>query len=77
MKALLVALLLTACAGQVDPLPKGCAIESEKARLQVCPRQSVFLLCQDVAQTNPIPGHCDGPDWTDGRQETGNAWCCD
>ena len=77
MLTLVAALLLPACAGQVEPLPSGCRVESEKVRLQVCPHQSAAVICSDVAQTNPMPGHCDGPDWTEGRQVTGNVWCCD
>ena len=72
--------LLTACGGRTDmvtePLPQGCTIQKEYIRVQLCPRQALALVCSDVAQTNPAPGVCGGPDWTEGRQETGNAWCC-
>jgi len=70
--------LLTACGGSVErlPMPAGCSVQTEKVRVQLCPRYELGLLCSDVAQTNPAPGVCGGPDWTEGRQETGNAWCC-
>lgn len=58
-----------------QPLPNGCSVQSENVRTQLCPNQPVAVVCTDVNQTVPRSG-CAGPDWTEGRQVTGNAWCC-
>jgi hypothetical protein len=77
----LAALTMTGCASTVDdhpvPLPPTCSVQPEDIRIQLCPRHPVLVLCSDTLQTNFAPGHCDGPDWTDGQQIDGNAWCCD
>lgn len=76
--ALLAIRLLTACGAHVEPapLPEGCEVMADYIRVQICPNQPVFVQCRDVASTNPAPGLCAGPDWTEGKQETGNGWCC-
>jgi len=70
--------LLTACGGAPERvrLPDDCSTQSERVRLQLCPEAPLGLVCSDVAQTNPYPGVCDGPSWTEGKQVSGNAWCC-
>jgi hypothetical protein len=52
-------------------------VQLEYIRVQLCPNQPRAVVCSDTTQTNFAPGHCDGPDWTNGMQVTGNAWCCD
>ncbi len=76
----LLAALAVGCGGSQEPtreLPAGCAVEPEHVRVQLCPRHAEAVVCSDTGQTNFDPARCDGPDWTDGRQVTGNAWCCD
>lgn len=75
-----LAVALLACGAAVDspaPLPANCTIQTEEVRIQICPRQSAAVVCSDVAQTNFDPRYCEGPDWTEGHQVTGNGWCCD
>lgn len=79
---LLITFTMSGCAVSVEgdeppPLPPGCEVQDEYVRVQLCPKQDISLVCSDVGQTNPYPGHCDGPDWTEGQQTTGTAWCCD
>jgi hypothetical protein len=62
---------------EAEALPSGCEVQAEHVRTQLCPGQPIALVCTDAHPPNPVPGHCSGPDWTDGQQVTGNAWCCD
>jgi len=58
------------------PFPDDCEVMTEKVRVQLCPKQPWGVTCLDVSSTNPDPPYCAGPDFTEGKQETGNAWCC-
>jgi len=77
---LLLALYLGGCAVAVTKddahLPDDCEVKDEYIRVQLCPNQDVAVVCSDASQTNFDPVHCDGPDWTEHKQETGTAWCC-
>lgn len=75
---LLIVLLLTGCSGASSPAapPLGCRVMTAEVRVELCPRWPQGLICQDEETGNPSPGLCTGPDWTNGHQVTGNAWCC-
>lgn len=69
------------CGARVEdeprPLPADCTMQAENVRAQLCPAHDYGLLCTSQNPPNPDFIHCGGPDWTEGRQVTGNAWCCD
>lgn len=72
-------LLVIGCGASVEPitLPATCHVELEYVRKQVCPESAAAVVCSNTEQTNPAFAHCGGPGWTEGRQVTGNVWCCD
>lgn len=75
---ILFAALAVGCSGSVEPtLPPTCSVQPEHVREQLCPRHESAVVCQSTGQTNFDPARCAGPDYTDGHQVTGNAWCCD